>query len=75
MEELPQFTVRSPGDYNTQDLLEGELVGIRDTQYGEMRYYVHSKGKLIQIDTSHMSQVQDSYFDADQKKMIYPGGS
>lgn len=75
MEELPQFTVRSPGDYNTQDLLEGELVGIRDAQYGEMRYYVHSKGKLIQIDTSHMSQVQDSYFDADQKKMIYPGGS
>ena len=75
MEELPQFTVRSPGDYNTQDLLEGELVGIRDTQYGEMHYYVHSKGKLIQIDTSHMDQAQDSHFDADQKKMIYPGGS
>ena len=75
MEELPQFTVRSPGDYNTQDLLEGELVGIRDTQYGEMRYYVYSKGKLILIDTSRVDQVSDLLFDADQKKIIYPGGS
>ena len=75
MKDIPRFIARRLRDYRTQDLLEGELVGIRDTQYGEMRYYVHSKGKLIQIDTSHMSQVQDSYFDADQKKMIYPGGS
>ena len=43
----PVFKRRDPGDYNTQDLLEGALIGVPDTQYGEMRYYIYSKGNFF----------------------------
>ena len=85
----PVFKRRDPGDYNTQDLLEGDLIGVPDTQYGEMRYYIYSKGKLLSIESNSsdpglwLRTVSDEidgqmYIDSDDpepKIHTYHGGS